>query len=177
MKKSLLKLAALPLLAVAISPAFAAQEHDGMDHGKMDHGAMEGHDASCGLPMGEGVVKAVDVKGSKVNLTHKPIAMLEWPEMTMDFAVEKPVDLSAFASGENVHFLLKEGKKKDYLIAAMCSLDVADGAHEACMAQMHKVAMTVAEDAGLTCDMGEMDHDAHGDKESTPSIGSHEGHH
>ena len=177
MKKSLLKLAALPLLAVAISPAFAAQDHKDMDHGNMDHGAMSGHDASCGLPMGEGVVKTVDVKGSKVNLTHKPIAALEWPEMTMDFAVEKPVDLSAFAPGENVHFLLKEGKKKDYLIAAMCSLDVADGAHEACMAQMHKVAMTIAEDARLTCAMGEMDHDARGDKENASSKENHDDHH
>lgn len=172
MKKSLLKLAALSFLAAAFAPAFAAQ-----DHKDMDHGAMEGHDASCGLPMGEGVVNAVDVKGSKVNLTHKPIAAIEWPEMTMDFVVEKPVDLSAFAPGENVHFLLKEGKKKDYLIAAMCSLDVADGAHEACMAQMHKFAMAVAEEAGISCAMGEMDHDAHGDKEGAPSRESHEGHH
>jgi len=172
MKKSFLRIAVLPFVAAALSPAFAAQDHE-----KMDHGDMKSHEAACGLPMGEGVVKAVDVKGSKVNLTHKPIAALEWPEMTMDFAVEQAVDLSAFAAGENGHFLLKEGKKKDYLIAAMRSLDVAGGAHEACMAQMHKVAMTVAADAGLSCDMSAMDHDAYGKNGDASSKGSHEGHH
>lgn len=162
MKNAFCTLATIGFLAAIVSPAAANLDHDGMDHEKMNHGAMDGHDASCGLPMGEGVVNAVDVKDSTINITHKPIAALDWPEMTMDFAIMKPVDLSAFATGENVHFLLKDGKKKSHAIAAMCSLDVDDGAHKACMGQMHKVAMKAAEEAGQSCAMDKMEHGGHG---------------
>jgi hypothetical protein len=92
----------------------------------------------------------------------------------MDFAVLKPIDLTAFATGERVHFLLKAEKDKSYSIAAMCSLDVDDGAHEACMTHMHDVAMKAADDGGRACDMEGMSgghQGAHGQGDS------HKGHH
>lgn len=165
--------AAALFVGAALSPAFAAEEKMQMDHDammtSMDH---------CGLPMGEGVINALDVKKSKVNVTHKPIELIGWPEMKMDFAVLKPIDLSAFATGERIHFLLKAEKDKSYSIAAMCSLDVEDGAHEACMTHMHDVAMKAAVDEGRSCDMegmGDMpgmDHSAHEQGED-----AHKGHH
>lgn len=165
--------AAALFAGAALSPAFAAEEKTQMDHSammtSMDH---------CGLPMGEGVINALDVKKSKVNVTHEPIEMLGWPEMKMDFAVLKPIDLAAFATGERVHFLLKAEKDKSYSIAAMCSLDVEDGVHEACMTHMHDVAMKAAADEGRSCemdgmgDMPGMDHAAHEKSED-----AHKGHH
>lgn len=141
--------------AFALSPALGAEPHPEMDH-KSDH-QMD----LCGMPSGEGVINALDVKKSKISISHKAIASIGYEAMTMDFAVLKPVDLTAYAKGERVHFLLKKGKENSYSIAAMCSLDIDEGAQSACMAQMHNVAMTAADDAGQPCsmeDMGGMDH-------------------
>lgn len=123
-----------------------------------EDGAMD-HDSHCGMPMGEGVINAVDVKGAKATIAHGPIAAIGWDKMTMTFVVEKPVDLAAFAAGDKVHFLLKEEtskKTKTYSVAAMCATDAAKETHEACMAQMHKVAMDLAAKAGTPCMMDDM---------------------
>lgn len=119
----------------------------------MDHAGL------CGLPMGEGVITAVDVAKARATINHKPIPALGWDEMTMPFAVDKAIDLAAFAAGDRVHFLLAPDKKaKGQFIAAMCSPDAEAGAHEACMASMHKAAMKSASDAGKPCAMeGMMD--------------------
>ncbi len=159
-----LSAATFVVTAFYAAPTFAAQDHGGMDHDAMKHGEATVQMDKCSQPMGEGVINALDVKKSTVNLTHKPIEAIGWPEMTMDFAVLKPVDLSAFGESENVHFLLKQEKDKSYAITAMCSLDVDDGAHEACMAQMSKVAMTAAAEKDASCavdDMSKMDHSGH----------------
>ncbi|WP_395077088.1 copper-binding protein, partial [Hyphococcus sp.] len=87
-------LTALGVAAFVATPSLAANSHDQMDHSKMDHSEMD-MTGMCDMPMGEGVINALDVKKSTVNLTHKPIEAIGWPEMTMDFAVLKPVDLSA----------------------------------------------------------------------------------
>ena len=122
------------------------------------------HAEHCGLPMGDGVITAVDVAKARATITHKPIPALGWDETTMPFAVDKAVDLAAFAAGDRVHFLLApEKKSKGQKIAAhnivsMCSPDAEAGAHEACMASMHKAAMKIASDEGQTCAMDGMDH-------------------
>lgn len=140
-----------------------------MDH--VDH---------CGLPMGDGVLTAIDVAKARATIDHKPIPALGWDAMTMAFGVEKAVDLSAFAAGDRVHFLLAPEKKaKRRRIAAMCAADADAGAHEACMTAMHK-AMKLASDAGKPCAMDGMDHGAmdHGlkSKEDAPASGDHSQH-
>ena len=150
---------AVSFSASAFAAQTAAQPHDGMQHGEP-----AAQTDPCTLPMGEGVIHALDFKTSKLNLTHKPIEAIGWPEMTMDFNVLKQVDLTAFGEGENVHFLLTAEKDKSYSIAAMCSLDVDDGAHEACMAQMNKTSIDIASKSGAACaanGAGEMDHSGH----------------
>jgi Cu/Ag efflux protein CusF len=117
------------------------------------------HTDHCGLPMGEGTVTALDVKTSKARIDHRPIAELDWDAMTMDFKASKGVDLSAFAAGDRVHFLLAEDEKsKSYRIEAMCSLDAPEGLHDACMGKMHETAMSAAEASGKPCAMEGMDH-------------------
>ena len=137
----------------AASPAFALE-------GDSSATTMQ-HSDHCGLPMGEGTVAALDVKGSKATIDHTPIAALNWDAMTMDFKAAKGVDLSAFAAGDRVHFLLTEDtKSKSYRIEAMCSLDAPEGLHDACMGKMHETAMALAASSGKSCDMGGMDHGA-----------------
>lgn len=173
------------LLAVALfasAPAFAAEPaaiahppgHQMEPAGDAGAKAMD-HAEHCGLPMGDGVITAVDVVKARATINHKPIPALGWDEMTMPFAVDKAVDLAAFAAGDRVHFLLAPDKKaKGQVIAAMCSPDAEAGAHEACMASMHKAAMKVASDAGKPCAMDGMDHGAmdHGSKKKDGATAS-----
>lgn len=151
MKLSHSILAAAAVLAA--SPAFALEGDTS--------GAAIQHSDHCGLPMGEGTVTALDVKASKATIDHTPIAVLNWDAMTMDFKTANGIDLSAFAAGERVHFLLTEDtKSKSYRIEAMCSLDAPKGLHDACMGKMHETAMALAAASGKSCDMGGMDHGA-----------------
>jgi Cu/Ag efflux protein CusF len=57
---------------------------------------------------GVGKVNTVDPAKHKVNLTHKPIAALQWPAMTMDFAVAPSVDLKDLQPGAQVDFTLQK---------------------------------------------------------------------
>lgn len=131
-----------------------AADHQ-MNHDKMDHSQMNA-DSMCGMIMGEGVINALDVKDSKVNISHEPIDSIGWPEMKMDFSILKPIDLAAFAAKERVHFMLKKEKDASYSISMMCSLDIEEGAHQACMGKMHEAAMEQAAVSGQKCSMSDM---------------------
>ena len=153
-------LAAEPAAPSAHPPGHQMEPADDKGAKAMDHSD------HCGLPMGDGVITAVDVAKARATINHKPIPALGWDEMTMPFAVDKAVDLAAFAAGDRVHFLLAPDKKSKgqkiaaQTIASMCSPDAEAGAHEACMASMHKAAMKIASDAGKPCAMDGMDHGA-----------------
>lgn len=168
MKRSLLicafLLAGAPAFAAEPAPAAHPPGHK-MEPAKEDAGAAMDQSAHCGLPMGAGVITALDVAKSKTTIAHEPIPALGWDKMTMGFSVGKGVDLAAFAAGDRVHFLLAPGKKaKSQEIASMCAADAETGAHEACMLVMHQTAMKIADAAGKPCegmDAG-MDHGAMG---------------
>lgn len=110
-KKIVLQL--IILLLTAIMAIAMDKDHSKMDHGSMDHGTMEnssghGHQMEVGKDgaMGEGVIHSVSRLNRMVNLTHAPIPELNWPEMTMDLAVAKDVDLSGLKAGDKVKFHL-----------------------------------------------------------------------
>ncbi len=153
------RISVLPLTMAAsfLASATLAQEEHKMDH--------QGHQMEmtdkCTLPMGEGVINALDVKSAKLNLTHKPIKALAWDEMTMDFAVEKIVDLAAFYEGESVHFMLKPANDGAWSIAMMCSLEIEDGAHMACMKAMSDEQMRIVAKADESCAVAASDAGAH----------------
>lgn len=136
------------------------------------------HEApACGAPMGEGVLDKFDIKRATATLTHAPIDALDWPEMTMSFKVAKGVDLSAFAVGDRVHFLLKPlAKGNGHELVALCNLDAPAGLHDACMSKMHKTAQMQATKSGETCPMES--HGTHGHKpaENSKSHSGHSGH-
>ena len=54
-----------------------------------------------------GTVKKVDAAKRTLNLSHGPIPAVNWPAMTMDFAVAPDVDLSALKPGQQVEFKMK----------------------------------------------------------------------
>lgn len=66
-----------------------------------------------------GKVVSVDAEAHALKLTHDPITSLGWPAMTMNFNVEKGVDLSGYHSGDAVSFTLKPLGKDDYIVSGI----------------------------------------------------------
>ena len=96
-------------LALAALPAAADMDMPMGMH--MDsHAQAQGHD-------GKGKINSIDAKAGKINLTHEPIASLDWPEMTMDFTVQDKASLSGLKAGQKVAFKLIETRPGKYVIS------------------------------------------------------------
>ena len=65
-----------------------------------------------------GTIKKVDPAKRTVNLSHGPIPAVNWPAMTMDFAVSPDIDLSALKPGQQIEFKMK-GSGMNYTIVEM----------------------------------------------------------
>lgn len=64
------------------------------------------------------VVKSVDAANGKVTLAHDPVKSLNWPAMTMGFAVKEKMLLDQLALGKkvNVEFIQQDS---DYVVTAV----------------------------------------------------------
>jgi Cu(I)/Ag(I) efflux system periplasmic protein CusF len=111
-KSKALILTSLTLLTLTASPAFAEEMH------MHSHNHMEGMTTAQGH-QGKGIVNSVDAKAGKVNLTHEPIASLNWPAMTMDLDVMEKSVLNGLKAGQNVTFNLVEKRKGKYVISVI----------------------------------------------------------
>ena len=101
----------LAFLALASVPTHAAEMKDvsgtQMNAGKASQGQAY---------KGQGTVNRVDANAGKVNLTHGPIASLNWPGMTMDFAVADKQALAKLKPSQKVEFKVAEKSKGQYVI-------------------------------------------------------------
>lgn len=101
------------LAILAAGPAIAG-EMRGMKG--MDMDAPAGHADVTHVT--RGVVKKLEVESAKVTLKHEPVASLNWPSMTMGFAVRDKALLGGFVEGETVEVeFVRDGK--DYVITAV----------------------------------------------------------
>lgn len=128
MKKQILgvSLALILSSSVAFAMDHSKMNHEGMNSGKATHAEMtKGHDMSEGNHAGmakategtgTGVLHSVSKLNRTVNLTHSPIAALNWPEMTMDLAVADDVDLDSFKPGDKVEVHIVLGEDKVYRV-------------------------------------------------------------
>ena len=66
-----------------------------------------GAEARAGI-IGSGILNSVDAAAGKVNLSHEPIPELNWPAMTMDFALDQGVTLPVVEAGQAVRFRLRQ---------------------------------------------------------------------
>ncbi len=83
--------------------------------------------AQMSMPMGQnpaapangsGKVNKVDPGKRTINLSHGPMPAINWPAMTMDFAVAPDVDLSSVKAGQQVEFtLVPKPGSKDYQVS------------------------------------------------------------
>ena len=59
-----------------------------------------------GDPHGVGVINSISDDGRTINLSHDPIAAIDWPAMTMDLPLAEGVASNALESGANIEFTL-----------------------------------------------------------------------
>lgn len=112
---------ALTLLLNIAGAPLRAEEMSGMKHdmpgmpgdsmGDMKGHAMSGMDPQS--PMvnthrAQGTVVGVDAQMGKINLSHGPIQSLNWPAMTMSFAVKDAALLKDIQPGMKVDFELEK---------------------------------------------------------------------
>jgi len=106
-------------VAVAMDKDHSKMDHGTMDHSSMNHGSHHSQtEAQQAGAMGEGVIHTVSKLNRMVNLTHAPIPELNWPEMTMDLAVAKDVDLNSVKPGDKVKFRLLLGSDNVFRITS-----------------------------------------------------------
>ncbi|MBU1364529.1 MAG: copper-binding protein [Gammaproteobacteria bacterium] len=118
--KHTVTLTLLIALALGTGTALAADkmgDMKDMDMGKQKMDDMKGMEmggqkAMPGAPhQAVGVVKEIDPKAGKVTFAHEPVKSLNWPAMTMGFAVKDKTLLDKLAVGKKVNFeFVKEGK-------------------------------------------------------------------
>ena len=65
---------------------------------------------------GKGIIKAIHTSGNSVTLQHEPIPILSWPEMTMDFSIDKNVALNQLKVGDHVQFTFRKEDDNKYVI-------------------------------------------------------------
>jgi len=91
MKKLLISAFALAVFGIAAVPAYADDAHHPQAAAQKTYTA-------------KGEVVAVDKAAGKVKLKHEAIPELEWPAMTMFFAVADKAQLEALDAGTRVEF-------------------------------------------------------------------------
>lgn len=107
----------LTILGIAAVLAAGAPAHAQMQMpmGQGQSGASQAQGST-----GSGKVNKVDPSKHTINLSHAAMPAINWPAMTMDFAVLPGIDLSRIKPGQQVEFTLtpKPGSK-DYQITQL----------------------------------------------------------
>lgn len=98
-------------VALAAAPALAAEPAHDMKG--MSHATVSGE--------GSGVVKSVDAPKRSVVIAHGPIASLQWPGMTMPFAVAPGVDLAPAKPGAKVAFTVEKQADGSFAIVRLAA--------------------------------------------------------
>jgi Cu(I)/Ag(I) efflux system membrane fusion protein len=70
----------------------------------------------AGLVFGSGKVDAVDARSRRLRVSHGPIEALAWPSMTMEFDVDRDVDLDGLAPGQDIRFALRQEQAGHWVI-------------------------------------------------------------
>ncbi len=105
-------MAGLITIALAATSAVAMAESMHHDHDMMSHEPVSmHHEAQAASHKGVGVLKAVNQKLGKVQISHEAITSLKWPAMTMWFKLETALP-QGVKVGDKVNFeLVPNGKK------------------------------------------------------------------
>jgi len=69
-----------------------------------------------------GKVEAVDAQRRRLRISHGPIEALAWPSMTMEFDVDREVQLEGIASGQDLRFALRQEHAGHWVISQLGGL-------------------------------------------------------
>ena len=69
--------------------------------------------------VGEGEVTAVATDGSKITISHGPIADFSWPAMTMEFAAGPGASVQGLATGDHIRFDVIKAPDETYTVVAI----------------------------------------------------------
>lgn len=97
------------LLAANATARAASNEHE------QHHDASSAQTQQTATHTVAGVLKAINVKDSKVQIAHEPIAELGWPSMTMWFMLRDPLP-QGIKAGDAVRFEMLQDDKKQWVI-------------------------------------------------------------
>lgn len=127
LKIALTGFAALSLTACG-GDSNSEMDHSQMDHanmntGSMDHAKMGQDQMMEDTGRTTGVVVSISPDGSEATIDHQKIEGVGMGAMTMGFGILSTVDLSAYAKGDNVSFMVKKGRDGSYRITAICNTD------------------------------------------------------
>lgn len=105
-------------------------KNDDADHDMSSHEM----DSSVNTAMANGKIVQIFADAGRVKIDHEAIEAIKMDAMTMSFQTVGEVDLTRFAEGDAVHFMLKKGRDGSFRIMGMCK---ADGSDAECMKAMH----------------------------------------
>lgn len=74
-----------------------------------------------GVGHGKGVIRSVGNQGDFLTIEHGPIDGIGMGAMTMGFDIVSGVDLSGFAEGDEVAFMVKQGRDGSFRIVEICN--------------------------------------------------------
>lgn len=115
-----MKQTAMAALVIALTlgaGAALAQQKMG-DMKDMDMGGQKAMPGAQATHKGLGVVKKLDAKAGSVTFDHEPVKSLNWPAMTMTFAVRDKMLLDKLSLGKKAAFeFVQDGK--DYVVTGV----------------------------------------------------------
>ena len=65
---------------------------------------------------GSGQINKIKAEHQMVNITHEPIAEMNWPKMRMNFRTSEDVDLANLKPGQKVDFIMQVDQENNYQI-------------------------------------------------------------
>ena len=100
-------------LAIAQSDAMKGMDMKGMETKGMEIGKK----AQSKAHKATGMVKKIDRASGTVTIAHEPVASMNWPPMTMSFAVRNKALFGKFAPDKKVEFEFVQ-RGSDYVITS-----------------------------------------------------------
>jgi Cu/Ag efflux protein CusF len=113
----------LTALATLGLTACGAETSDEMDHSTMDHSTMDEGKMAGDTGHTTGVIFSISPDGKEATIDHQEIEGVGMDAMTMGFGITSTVDLTGYAKGDNVSFMVKKGRDGSYRITAICNTD------------------------------------------------------
>ncbi|HRI99295.1 MAG TPA: copper-binding protein [Hyphomonas sp.] len=83
--------------------------------------AAVGEAAGNGSGQATGTIRSVGQNGDFLTIEHGPFDGIDMGAMTMGFGILDDVDLSGFAEGDAVSFMVKQGRDGSFRITSICN--------------------------------------------------------